>query len=222
MNRSNDQNAVPAWALAAFEAPSRYADIAALRQRIVAEPYRVLSRIVPEIDASAAFVGADDPWKTSVLRALFRTWLEHEPDATKRTKSAAKAQADRAAAVAKAAEALLAAVASARMGLDACRVEGIEPVLLSSGLDELEMGPAVPVIEALLAAARRRSVVPTRQGGYASVATLTAHLDAATASLGFTLSEAAAADFFELADRCAKRTYTEEAIRKARARTIRV
>lgn len=192
-----------------------------MRKRIVDEPHRVLCRIVPEIEAGAASTGADDLWKTNALRVLFRTWLEHEPDITKRTKSAAKAQADRAAAVAKAAEALLTAVASARMGLDACRAEGVEPVLLTSGLDELEMSAAIPAVEALLAAARKRSVSPGRQDGYASVATLTVKLDEATASMGFKLSEAAAADFFELADQSAKRAYTEEAIRKARARTFR-
>lgn len=212
---------LPDWITAAFAAPARFADIAAVRGRLVAEPYRVLCRIVPEIDSRAEALGEDDRWKASVVRTLYLAWLEHEPDVRRRTKAAAKAQADRALGVARAAEALLNALASARMGVEACRVDGVEPVLLASGLDELEIATAEQVVRDLLRTARKRSVAPGRHDGYASVATLTSKLDEATAPLGIVLSEAAAADFFELADLSAKRIYTEEAIRKSRARTVR-
>jgi hypothetical protein len=218
---SSAQSAVPEWLLAAVDAPPRFADIAAMRARILAEPSRVLRNIVPEIDAHADSVGEDDAWKTNVVRLLYRTWLEHEPDIAKRTKNAAKAQADRAVAVEKAAMALLKALESARFGLSACRLEGIEPVLLAQGLDELDIQAAEPSISALLEAARNRSKLGGRNEGYASVATLTAKLDAASATMGFQLSVAGAADLFELASVSAKRTFTEEQIRKSRARTIR-
>lgn len=218
---SSAREAPPAWILAAFDAPPKFADIATVRRRIVAEPFRVLRHLVPEIDGHAASVGADDAWKTSAVCLMYRTWLEHEPDIAKQTKSAAKAQAGRAAAVAKAAEVLLKELDSARSGLNACRLEGIEPVLLAQGLDELDIAAAEPAIATLLVAARKRSMLGGRQDGYASVAALTAKLDAATATLGFRLSVAGVADLFELADVSTKRTFTEEQIRKSRARTIR-
>lgn len=221
MKQRRNKVEVPAWVLKAFDAPPRFADIAAMRQRILDEPQRVLMRIVPEIDSQASSQGTGESWKTNVLRAIYRAWLEHEPEVTSRTKDAAKAQAERAAAVAKAAERLLSELASARRGLDACRLEGVEPVLLSVGLDSLEIDGATPFVESLLNVARKRSKAPTRKGGYAAVATLTRHLDAASMSLGFILSAAAAADFFELADLSAKKCYTEDQIRKARDRTIR-
>lgn len=221
MKQRRHKVAVPAWVLKAFDAPPRFADIAAMRQRILDEPQRLLMRIVPEIDSQASLLGTDESWKTNVLRTIYRAWLEHEPEVTSRTKDAVKAQAERAAAVAKAAERLLSELESARRGLDACRLDGVEPVLLSAGLDSLEIDEATPFIESLLNVARKRGKAPTRKGGYAAVATLTRHLDAASTSLGFILSAAAAADFFELADLSAKRSYTEDQIRKARDRTIR-
>lgn len=213
---------VPDWFTAALDAPERFQDILEVRRKVMAEPYRVQQRIVPEIEAACKHAGRDDAWKTHAVRVLLRAWLECRGERLERVRAASKDQAARAAAVAKAADGLLRALDRAQGGLDLCRVDGVEPVLLDSGLVEIDMLEARPVIEELAAAAHRRATPPQRGDGYASsLASMTTDFDKASEELGFRLSHDATADFFELADLGIRKAFTVEAIKRARARTIR-
>ena len=183
-HKASHPSAPPAWAAQVFDGPDRFKDLAAIRARIKSDPTLLTARIVPAIESAARDAKADDQknrkkWEINALRTMVYCCLLSSPGVTRNEADATATIAQRTAEVGQAADALLQALRRLKGAGDLALANGIDPVLLPTGIDFHLVAPELPtILRTVSTKAKQWSRPPSRPARHAGAARIIERLDA--------------------------------------------